>query len=753
MNEGGFLPLTALGVIILVLAVSTAGYYHWAGNRNEMRRIRRSADSSLTVSCARLEDDIETQLLEDFHDALWKIGKNSYRFRNGRGREVRIEKLLKSQLDVRLGSLREIQKRRPEGPDLSLGEENIEVDMDRGERGFPVLSVHLPENSLVYDELPDGSTSLALSLENLFATADARYYLLQDRMNEFVEGFESIGRRWAFSEYALAYLEVWGQNKLKLSERRSKALFNLALATHEIDKFGSTDYIELAQDLSGVDLTEKLLDNWDNEVAVRPLRDENIRILQDRIEDSLDMLERSTFSLKESLRSIADIGSFDPMSWYRNRQRRVSKILERIGDFEDGRLVDDFWGICSEFKDVYNFPRLRVKKALKRVRTAAEAVSNSRSEFRGMMSFLKKLGNSNKMMKQLYSNLTREDSPPGVYYQVERGVEKVKENLIRLEKQLEDLMRSLTVGENVKRRFPDGYADDFESSLVENNYVTAREVLTDAVNSARAAFRDFNERISKGWKDSERFREMFRGEVSRQLSEPRNNWSKNYMEYSEPGDDDYENRISTVEKYVIRRDDGTIAGLKKVLSGVESQLERLGSINKKIERSKGSLEQFDISDKLGAALSGNFDFQVPTELTREEYYELAPPSPLYSDPGLSVYHEVEVENVEFDRVDPVGFLSDGRASFPTPVYLWFIDTVLYWTSWNITLHLKSPLIEEIYDYRNRNIPRPMGASLSGVPDYAHQPLPFKQKFEENEFSFHLATLSLRFYEVSQPSNS
>ncbi len=353
--------------------------------------------------------------------------------------------------------------------------------------------------------------------------------------------------------------------------------------------------------------------------------------------------------------------------------------------------------------------------------------------------------------EQLYNDLTKRENSPPVSKQINFAISNIQKEYTQDQQKLTEIEKHLKTSSHVIQTFPSNFLEKFREACREENDKKATKVLDSALNSSNEAFQYFGEEINNGLIKAREFYREFSEKVDIQIREPGTNWRKNYLDYSKPGEKPEKDK-KIAEKYVIYRGTGTVGGLLKVLEGVESQLESFLSLRDRFNQQRGKLEKFDINDRLGQRLTDYLDINIPKRISREKYYELSPPKPLFSDPGISVYHEVEIENIEFERLDPAGILSKGKVPSPTPIYLWFIGTTLWWTSWEITINLEKPITEEIYDYKNKTIPRPASIyRFEKFPNYILKPLPYKQKFDKKSYNFHLATISLKYHTIDSPN--
>jgi hypothetical protein len=228
------------------------------------------------------------------------------------------------------------------------------------------------------------------------------------------------------------------------------------------------------------------------------------------------------------------------------------------------------------------------------------------------------------------------------------------------------------------------------------------------------------------------------------LAEP---GARTWIEYDEyPGPSDYdpnvEPRVETRKAgiYIVERNDGTIGALRIVLRNIKADLGRLEKIAGLVPTDR---EETQLDEGLKNKLLETLSSQPILSVNREELYEVFPPVPLKSQPGLSVFHEFDIKSVKYRREDPVGWFSSSK---PTPIYLWFIGLTLYWAQWDVTLELEEEAIERVFDFDNPTLPRPL---LKGSNAFAniHKPLGYRFKVPQKRFGFRLVIISPRHFNI------
>ncbi|KXB01286.1 hypothetical protein AKJ45_03475 [candidate division MSBL1 archaeon SCGC-AAA261F19] len=285
------------------------------------------------------------------------------------------------------------------------------------------------------------------------------------------------------------------------------------------------------------------------------------------------------------------------------------------------------------------------------------------------------------------------------------------------------------------------------SEALNENIEEAGEVLAEARDEVSEAGRRFDQAIRSSRGEIDSFYLRMETEVKDLMRRPEPNWSTRYEEYPEPDEDPRAPpTIRTAEKYVIRRGEGTIGGLEMILEGIKAHLVLMFDFSEKFESERHELKGFKIGGDLKEAIGEEIEYQIPLNLSREQSFEVSPPAPVKDEPGISVYHEFEIEEVQYRRKDPAGWLHEQAP--PTPVYLWFIGTTLHWAMWDVQIKLRESIIEEVFDYRNQTIPRPLFEGSESGFGYIHKPLAYRWELKKDKFSFTLVVLSLNSFEIS-----
>ena len=729
MNEKGYISLAAVGTIILLLSASFVTYFEWNRHRSKKEAINRQGNSQLSFDLTSEKSELNGHVERALTSSLWRVGKSEKGPKTDGSEVERIEDLAENELQ---NDLQQLSHRK----NLFLPSDGRGVDFEvsRGEDNGTIANVEFSEGVSIEGSTPDGSTRIEIPIESVRETTSPRFFVLQEKMDEFEEDLNSVERRWKYFEYALAYSQAWLEKDLDFSKKRTETLFRLALATHEIDKFGSSDYRSLLQEVAGSKVME-LMGASDMELDQfgDPLGTPSVRKFSEKTEKSLKLLEYSKKSLNQAKLSIDNLKNFNPEKRLDEQSRKISNLSDNYS-----RSKDDFSEICGDTKSIYAFPRKSLNGPLRKVRESKQALKKSREQFKKGLEAIESSKENNPFLKSFYEDITQA-KPRGVYPQINCGFESVLENMEDLERKIIDLKEQFTNINKYETNFPADYREKLSKDTSENEI---EELFSKAQEDADESFSKYVDDYEKKRNKVEKLHSSVSKEVESQTNNKEPNWSDTYTEYPRLGEDgDPEDK--RVEQYVISENQGSIWGLETVLKRTKSQLGRIENLNDDFSKEKGELEKFGLDKCLKNVLRSDEELSENSELSRNEKYELSPPVPLENNPNISVYHDLDIESVRIKRLDPIGLVN--RSGPPTPIYIWQIRTTIFWGLWDVKIEIDKPLEEEIFDYPNQAIPRPISENSN---QYVHKPLPYERHFGKSEYNFKLLILSLRNFDIS-----
>ncbi len=729
MKENGYISLAAVGTIILLLTASFVTYFEWNRHQSEKEAIDRQGSSQLSFDLISEKSGLNGHIERTLNESLWKIGKNGKTSESGGSEVEKIENLAENELNKKLQNL---------SPKTNLhfpsDRKRIGFEISRGKENGTVADVKFPKGTSIEDNTPDGSTTIEIPVENLTETTARRLFLLQDEMEAFGAALNSVERRWEYFEYALAYSQAWLEKDLNFSKKRTETLFRLALATHEIDKFGSSDYRSLLREVAGSKVME-LMESSDMKLDQfgDPLGNPSVREFSEKTEKSLNLLKSSKASLHHAKSNIDNLKKFNPEKLLTSQSQKISNLSD---NYEQSK--DDFSKICEDTRNIYALPQDQLNKSLEKVREARRALKMSRNCFNRGLDAIESSKENNPFLKNLYQDITQSE-PRGVSPQINCGFKSVLENLDSLEKEVVELRKQIPETSEYEKTFPDGYREKLSTDMGENE---VDELFSEAYKDAEESFSEYIDDYEEERSEVDEINDYFLREIESQTRDTCPNWSDTYTEYPKPGERGNSEEMRA-EKYVIRENQGSISGLETVLERTESQLDRIENLNKDFDEERGKLERFGLNQSLKNIIKEGEGSPDDSTRSRKEEYELSPPTPIENTPNISVYHDLDIDSVQMKRLDPVGLVD--KSGPPTPIYIWQIKTTIFWGLWDVKIEIEEPLVEEIFDYPNQVIPRPKSENSN---QYVHKPLPYERHFEKSEYNFKLLVLSLRNFDIS-----
>lgn len=247
------MPFSAAGAVIVMLAAVLVGHWAWAQHQRALATADEINARTLLTTAASVQADLQRLARYATYGALWDVGKRAGDFQSREAREHAIERLAAERFVELSRNLPRVYKLYDPRIDLELADGIPKFDLRRESGGYAVARVGLPQTRIKVRSW-DNSFKLALTCENFDVFVDSRYFLLEELMDRFIEGvrgLDDIGSTWWAAEYATAWAQAL-TGRVRLSESRSRAFFELAWARHEYDTFGSSDYSATSAKLIGI---------------------------------------------------------------------------------------------------------------------------------------------------------------------------------------------------------------------------------------------------------------------------------------------------------------------------------------------------------------------------------------------------------------------------------------------------------------------------------------------------------------------
>ena len=669
------MPFSAAGIVIMMLVVAMLGHAAWSRHQRSLNVVDDASSSALLTIAMGVQNDLQAAVRYTVYRALWEVSKNADDYGRDGERELAIESLAAKYFAEQAAALPNLYKQHDARIELEIPSGRPVFDLWECDNGYAWATAKLPSQARVKVISWDNSLVLELPCENLEVFIDSRYFLLQRRMREFIDGLGSVGTKWAVMEYIAAWAGAWLRKKVTMNASRSRAFFELAWATHELDIFGSADYFATVSgliDSTAVtsEISEDILSN--TTVVVKPLKTADVETMGEYVDRALEALTDASTALTET----------------REHVRRASNNLTQTPENVDN--------IGPALKNA----QTALEGAIASVARAQGHVSEVAQQFEQLIDFTARSANQDMAMRALHESLVermREDYP-SPREQVAWGIRGTLLKIDNLEIIIITLAREVGA---------------------DNTIAEPEELMTDLLDEIISSVQALLvEPIPKRWVE--------------------------FTSYAEPGSYEGEPPKSVggiAPVYIDGEGDGTIGSLKIVLQNVRSNLDKMRRLAERAEPPLDEITSAEIDETLKQKLELNAeDF---SGINREQLYELLPPPPIQSQPGLSVFHDFSIKKVRYRREDPAGWFGSPT---PTPIPLWFIGVTLWWAQWDIILELEDGAIEEIFDFDNPTLP--LTHEAMGEEFIVHKPLAYRFEVLRNTFNVRLVIISLRPFNIS-----
>ena len=346
----GFFPLTASGLLLLLLSLSLS---FQALRINRLRSSLYAQEiglRELVLVGVNAKNDLRDLCRYATYQALWKVGLQASSYRSDGERVEAVENLARDLFSSRLSLLPSLYSEADPRLSLLPGKE-IGFHLFPAENGFCLLRVEMPGAGLLVSS-HDGSARLRFPLEELEVFIDSRFFLLQERMNLFVSRLARIEEEWRNAQYLSAWGQALSLGRVELSPSFAEGSLLAAWASEELRTFDSFDYSHPLREILSP-LTEdrrevlRLLEGMKEKARVLRRGEENgekvlgaleedFERLRGRVENSWDPLVGSLSAsflprLRSSLSGVSSENGEDALSSLR--------LLLQGAAEEFGRLV------------------------------------------------------------------------------------------------------------------------------------------------------------------------------------------------------------------------------------------------------------------------------------------------------------------------------------------------------------------------------------------------------------------------------
>ena len=411
-GKRGFMPFSAAGAVVVMLVLAMVGHAAWSRHQRALGTVDEIAGQTLLTAAASVQADLRRLARYAVYNALWDVGKRAGNYESGAARELAIERLAAGYFAELASGLLSTYEQHDPRIELKLPNAWPRFDLQQTSGGYAIAAVELPAQTRIKVSSWDNKFRLILLYENFSVFVDSRYFLLQERGDRFIEGIpglDGVGSTWWAAEYATAWSQALA-GRVQLSERRSRAFFELAWARHEYDTFGSSDYLATSARLLEVGGdTVSTLDFGSSaaEIAL-PVSAAEVETMKNYIDDCIGSLDEAGSEL-----------------------RKVKEYVERA--------------MSHARENLENLVRRELNAAIESVWMARACVRGVSQGFEGLLGYLMVKGNE--LSDQLYRGLTE---PGGAYpalgQQISVGVEGVGDKLAALESSVSTCLKR--VGDN-----------------------------------------------------------------------------------------------------------------------------------------------------------------------------------------------------------------------------------------------------------------------------------------------------------------
>jgi hypothetical protein len=687
----GFMPFSLAGFLLVMLVVAIVAYTAWSEHQLSTSTIEDVTCETLLTTAAGVQSDLQHIVRYATYQALWEVCENADNYNNDESMENTIEHL---------------------------------------------AAKHFMDYFVVMQQAYRQSDSrVELKFENLpsfESFTSPELFLYQPKIHDYQPSFHLYP-----AENGFALMEVRLQKQTRIIVSSWDNRITLALPCENLNVFIDCRYFLLQESMDKfIRQLDDVRSSWkwaEYAVAWGEALAGRVGLSQSR--------SKTLFRLAWANNELEKFGSADypalamelagldadylasltsgaalPVS-----SSSASDVQVMISYVDDG--IQDLVGISDELRDVnriieharngaqYNSSlenvQLQLRKAVESVNVALEKVQGVQQQFQQLLDYIASKRGNDILMLKLYSGLasTDKDYPP-LAQQISIGIEGVESKLTELRGRIETFLQ-LIQSSNGLENFDDSF------SHLYNNVVKNVQDL---------------------------------------LAEPMPNYTESYEDYPDPSayalGDDPSPISQNARIYIVEPNDGTIGTLEATLEEVKANLERMKDVSADVERDRDGLADAEIAREITQALLGELGTwsERQGEFDREQLYELLPPKPIRPQPGISVYDELDIGNVNYKRVDPCGQLG-GAGAPPTPIPLWFIDVTLYWAQWEVTLELENKPVERILDFPNQTLPRPLlGEDAFGRVEI-HEALGYRYELPAESFSFTLLIVSPQYFSI------
>lgn len=673
------MPFSAAGIIIVMLVVVMLGQAAWSRHRLSLNAVDDSSSSALLTIATSVQNDLRAAARHAIYRALWKVSSDADNFDDDSVRKYAIEWLATRYFAARATAMKNAYNQHDARVQLELPDSSA----------WPILNLEETENgyALARVRLPEGTRVRVSSWDNNLSLE-----LPCENLEVFIDS-----RYFLLQERMRAFISGLGSvnTNWAIMEYVSAWAGAWLSGNVKLSVSRSKAFFELAWAAHELDT----FGSADYAAAVIGLTNAAAGVNETK-EDILSDLS-STILTVSPVRA-ADV---DAMRGYMDRA--LEALTEASGALTEAKehvqsANDDISQIrenMDNIDQVLENVRMELGDVVASISQARGHVSEVDQQFEQLIDFTARLAGQNVTMRTLHESFVRRmrEDYPSPREQVTWGVRGTVAKL-------DDLKTDISA---------------FAQEVGADNTAAGLEDLADLLDEITSSLRGL-------------------------LAEPAPKRWIEFTSYAEPGSYEGEPPGPAEEMlpvYIDGEGDGTIGVLEIILRNVKINLDKMKRLAGRVEPAPREIKSVEIDEALRQKLGLNaVNF---SGIDREQLYELLPPPPIQSKPGLSVFHDSSVKEVRYKREDPAGWFGSPT---PTPIPLWFIGTTLWWAQWDITLELEDRVIEKIFDFDNPTLP--LTHKTMGEEFITHKPLAYRREVPSNIFNVRLVIISLRPFNMS-----
>jgi len=322
LRDRGFVPLTLVGVFLILIAFGWSAHFSWVGHQKTLDTIEDSEISEMDWKIESICEGFKLLLRSSVEKAL------SYCSEAGSTREFflkivsannfwrGVEKFVAGEFLENLNV------------EIHLPEKYPLVNFREGWNGQMIAGFESLDDFYILAWSPDNSIRLKRFLGDISVSVPSRYYLLRGLMDNFLRKLPSVTDRWGLMEYAKSWSEALLQGRITLDERVDRGLFEISWALMERDVFGAFDPSgSISSFTSGNPFSRRIL--------VSPVDESKISRMKNYVEKSRMAIEFASSRLQSALDGMrSGVWDNSPENFRKVIQSVISELDLGLREFE-----------------------------------------------------------------------------------------------------------------------------------------------------------------------------------------------------------------------------------------------------------------------------------------------------------------------------------------------------------------------------------------------------------------------------------